>query len=139
MASAKPLTESKQEYAAKRLANVLSGPIFKVDHLACAAAANTIKEYRASLERMPWASFPQPSQVTFKLAFVAICHQFNWDFLQERLARHLLSPNQDQMVRRLAELRADELSDWLAGYSKPQRIRASNRAAMPKRSCDCAN
>ena len=126
----RPLVERKEQYSARRLASVLDRQIFRVDHLACAAAADTIKAYHASVERMPWGALPRSNQLVFKLAFVAICHQFNWDFLQDRLSKQLLAGDQSQMIRRLAAIKSDELQEWLAGYDKPDRIQATARAAM---------
>jgi hypothetical protein len=114
----------------QRLASVLNRPIFKIDELACLQAADAIRAYRARVEATPWGHFPRASQLTFKLAFVAICHQFNWDFMQERLARHLLTADPSEMVRRLVRIRADDFNEWVTGYNRPHRIKAAERAEM---------
>lgn len=124
------LIERNEQYSTRRLASVLDRPIFRVDQLACAAAAETIRAYHASLDTMPWGTLPPANQLVFKLAFVAICHQFNWDFLQDRLAKHILAEDQQHMIRRISATRSDELQEWLAGYDKPERIQATRRAAM---------
>lgn len=124
------LGESGQQSAAKRLSAILAGPGFKVDRLACAAAASVISGYRASVGSTPWGNLSKRAQLVFKLALVSICHQFNWDFLQQRLAAHFLRPDEDEMIQRLVRVRADELEIWLSGYHKPQRIQASSRAAI---------
>jgi hypothetical protein len=94
------------------------------------AAAETIKSYHASVETTPWGALPQANQLTFKIAVVAICHQFNWDFLQERLATYLLSNDLSEMIRKLSSARAEDLNEWLAGYDKPARIQATRRSAI---------
>src|SRR5262245_678056 len=114
-----------KDSASRRLANVLNRPIFKIDELACVQAADAIRAYRASTEASPWGGLPPATQLTFKLAFVAICHQINWDFLQARLAQHVLSSSQEEMIRRLVSVRSSDVSRWLSGYPKPKRIQAS--------------
>lgn len=118
-----------QDSASRRLAKVLNRPLFRIDELACVQAADAIRSYRASTDASPWGGLSAATQLTFKLAFVAICHQINWDFLQQRLAEHLLS-DQEEMTHRLASVRAADVSRWLSGYPKPQRIQASDRAEM---------
>jgi hypothetical protein len=119
-----------QESTARRLANVLNRPVFRIDELACVQAADIIRSYEPHTEGTPWARLSKGSQLTFKIAFVAICHQFNWDFLQTRLSHHLLCENEQELIRRLASARADDVSRWLAGYSKPRRIQAADRAEL---------
>ncbi|MBX7185521.1 MAG: hypothetical protein K1Y01_10290 [Vicinamibacteria bacterium] len=114
-----------------RLAHVIGqGGLFHIDEFACAEAAQAIRGYKAAVEETRWGQLPKANQLTFKLAFVAICHQMNWDFLQDRLATHLLSDDETEMVQRLETVKADQVAHWLSGYKKPRRIDATKRAAM---------
>lgn len=129
-----PLIQSGR---APSIASVIRGKIFEVDRMACQYSARTISAYRASVERTPWGGLPPVHQLTFKLAAISICHQINWDFLHARLAEHLLSSNQTEMVKRIAQVTAPELTGWLKGYAKPTRIRATERARMLRTIGEC--
>jgi hypothetical protein len=104
--------------------------VFSINQFACAHAAEAIRAYSPTIEQTAWGKLPSGAQLTFKLAVVAICHQMNWDSLQDRLAGHLLSSSETQMAESLATLRAPKLEEWLAGYHKPGRLRVRERAAL---------
>ncbi len=114
----------------RRVDQVLGGEVFRVDDLACAAAASTIKLYKADVERTPWHNLPLSTQLAFKIAFVSVCHEFNWDFMQNTLAEHLLVGDGVDLVDGVLHIDARALTNWLADYHKPERIRASERAAF---------
>jgi hypothetical protein len=107
----------------------LSGQPFAVDDLRCAEAAAIVRTTIIEPETAPWHIWPEARQLEFKLLFVSICHQINWDFLQSRLyaaLRELDYPVSSQ----LRHISAPDVERWLAGYAKPERIRARERAQM---------
>lgn len=114
----------------RRIDQVLGGEGFFVDSMVCASAAENIKLYHADIEKAPWANLPLSTQLTFKLAFVSICHEFNWDFMQNTLAKHLLEKESGRLIDQLIKIDAKVLGKWLEEYPKPERIRGSERAAL---------
>src|SRR5687768_7092337 len=112
----------------RRIDELLNRDLFRVNSLACMSAAQTIRGYRPRIDSMPWGTLPLPVQLTFKLAFVAVCHQINWDFLQARLANILLRPVPGNLPEYLSKISAVEVRSWLQDYHRPERIRASERA-----------
>jgi hypothetical protein len=114
----------------RRIDELLKKDIFRVNSMACMSAAQVIRDYRARIEEMPWGKLPLKVQLTFKLAFVAICHQINWDFLQGQLAKELLADGGGRILERLSGVSALELRSWLSGYHRPDRIRAGERAEL---------
>ena len=85
---------------------------FSVNPMACSQAAKVLKQYKAPIEEHPWTALPLPTQLSFKIAFVSVCHAFNWDFLQFRMANKLLK-EPDELIGKLATLSAKEFSGWL--------------------------
>jgi len=118
------------ESPTRRIDELLNRPLFRVDSLACMGAAQVIRHYRARSENTPWGHLPSSIQLTFKLAFIAACHQINWDYLQSRLAENLLCDDCKQLPQRLAKLHASDVQTWLSDYHKPLRIRAKERAQL---------
>jgi hypothetical protein len=114
----------------RRIDELLNKELFRIDSVACMSAAQVIRNYQARVEDVPWGTLPVPTQLTFKLAFVAICHQINWDFLQSRLASNLLVDGGGDLSKRLSMLTAPELHSWLHDYHKPERVRATERAQL---------
>lgn len=104
------------------------GQLFAIDDFACRNAAQSIRRYRPSVEILPWGGYPKDVQLLFKMAFISICHQINWDYLQERLAKHLLDKSKSQIIALLSEISARDLNSWFSDYPIPERIRASERA-----------
>ncbi|MCS3687526.1 hypothetical protein ABIF07_005446 [Bradyrhizobium elkanii] len=68
------------------------------------------------------------SQFLFRLCLSAICHQINWDFLSARLSDAFSADQTD--AKALREVSARDVQQWLNGYARPERIRASERAAL---------
>jgi len=104
--------------------------VFRVDHVACMQQASLLRTYRRPDESFLWSKYPRPQQLGFKLAFIAVCHQFNWDFLQDRLYENLLESPGPPLVERLLSLTASDLSKWLSEYPKQERVRAKERASL---------
>jgi len=113
----------------KSLENSLAGEPFSVDPIACSHSAQILKGYKAPIEEFPWTKLPASSQLAFKIAFVSVCHSFNWDFLQGRMADELLNAP-DEIVERLSGLSAKEFASWLVEYPKQERVRASERTKL---------
>ncbi len=102
---------------------------FFVDEVACMEHAEVLKKYKRPVETFSWSHLPKDIQLTFKVAFISICHQFNWDFMQDTLAENLL--NQDRnIVDILISIRSTDLEKWLDSYPKKERIRAKERAGI---------
>lgn len=107
------------------------GNQFGIDKFACFNVANMIRTYQRPHHVTRWGHLPPHLQLSFKVAFIAICHQFNWDFLQNRLADVLLD-NPDGFVDWASNVKAHDITNLLEQYSKPERIRASERARLLK-------
>lgn len=107
----------------------LAGEPFSVKPMACFQAAQILKRYQAPTEEHPWSGFPLPIQLSFKIAFVSVCHAFNWDFLQGRMADELLK-KPEKIIERLAHLSAKEFAGWLKEYPKQERVRAIERTKL---------
>jgi len=60
----------------------------------------------------------------------AICHQMNWDYLRQAVYKKALRQPDWLEPESLAAVTEDEISSLLAGYNKPERIRANERAAI---------
>lgn len=116
--------------ARKEIGDILRFDAFSIDAIACKSAAEAIASYTAGVERAPWGNLPREIQLGFKLAFVGICHQFNWDFLQGRLASILLEDGAAELVERIARASARDVQEWLSDYEKPERIEAAERARL---------
>lgn len=106
-----------------------SGKTFIIDEIACMQHAKIISEYSRPSESFPWSSYSPEFVLAFKVAFISICHQFNWDFLQLALWKNL-PHDEDAFINNLVNMRAPTISNWLGNYHKPQRIRAKERAAI---------
>jgi hypothetical protein len=109
------------------LDRALAGPAFSVDPLACEVGAQMLVNLRPDNEKVQFAG-PLGCELLFRLALVAICHQINWDFLSERL-RGLFGPR-GLDARELSSTTAHDVDKWLAGYHRPERTRAKERAAL---------
>ena len=109
------------------LDRALSGRAFSIDELACAAGAKVIRAFRIGTNRTE-AKRARESELLFRLAQSAICHQINWDFLSERLGSLFDDPRVDPQSLSVATAR--DVDAWLAGYHRPERIKAKERAAL---------
>jgi hypothetical protein len=112
------------------LEQILStGKSFTVDDMACMEHADVLKKYERPVEVFLWSSMPKEIQLTFKVAFISICHQFNWDYMQDTLAKNLLNQDRD-IVDILIGLKSTDIDTWLKDYPKKERIRAKERAGI---------
>lgn len=115
----------------RRIDQILGVNLFKVDSISCSLNASTFSNYRANVEKTPWGELPLNNQLIFKIAFISICHQFNWDFLQNRLAEKLLQfDDPKEIINVLSNIDARIIKDWLYDYPKPERIKAAERASL---------
>lgn len=106
----------------------LAGNPFTVDPTQCYLAAQAVQKFTPSESKNPWSDAPVPAQIVFKLFFVAICHQINWDFLQRRMFERFFHEEFTDMLGRAKGASAKFVSDMLEGYHRPERIRAAERA-----------
>ncbi|MBD3653872.1 hypothetical protein [Kangiella sp.] len=112
----------------KKIEQILStGNAFKVDNIACMQHAEVLKHYQRPAEFFTWSDRSLELQLAFKVAFISICHQFNWDFMQATLAAKLLKHETD-FAEYLLSVKSTDLSDWLKKYPKQERVRAKERA-----------
>lgn len=107
----------------------LGGDPFSIDQFRCFDAARVLSPYRAVHESHPWTGLPVASQLVFKILFVSICQQFNWDFLQAKMA-HWLLPDPVRLLSTVSAVDARFIDRLLTDYEKPERIKARQRAAM---------
>ena len=107
----------------------LSGDPFRIDQILCRDAAQSLARFAPAHQGGPWSDSTLLSQFIFKTLFVSICHQFNWDYLQNAMAGWLL-PAPERMLPELASVRSTSIFHLLGGYSKPERIRPEQRARM---------
>lgn len=112
-----------------RIEEALQTNPFRVVPSTCYEAAIVIRSYSRPLTTHAWSNLSENDQLTFKIAFIAICHQFNWDFLQNRLAETLLS-EPSLLVDRITNISGSQLQNWLNDYLRPERIRARERAGL---------
>ena len=111
-----------------RIDRALAGNPFEIDHTQCMLAADAVSKFSPASAGAPWAHAPQEAQVVFKLFFVAICHQINWDFLQRRLFEQFFDEDAQRMLKTGLNASSDFIQETLGEYSKPERIRATERA-----------
>jgi hypothetical protein len=109
------------------LDRTLDGPAFTVDQLACVSAAHILRAFNVEGEAAVHTRAIK-QELLYRISLAAICHSINWDFLSQRLARAFDNDGVDAAA--LAEVTARNISDWLAGYEKPDRIREKERAAL---------
>lgn len=114
----------------KKIEQVLStGSSFYVDSMACMLHAEKIKRYKRPAEYFSWSGKPPEIQLAFKVAFISICHQFNWDVMQNAVAKNLLDSSED-LVTTLCNVTSTDIENWLAHYPKKERIKAKERAKI---------
>ena len=89
-----------------------------------------IRSYRASAEHSPNGKRNLERELAFKVALVAVCHDINWDFLQQGLASLFVDIATEVIARWLSSVRSPEVYACLGNYSKPERIFADSRAAL---------
>jgi hypothetical protein len=111
------------------LDRALSGNPFAVDDFRCSEAAAVVRGARLSIVSQPWNNWPTVRQLEFKLLFISICHQINWDYLQSKLFdawKDLDFP----ISRSLSDVTARSVKAWLSDYARPERVRAEERAKI---------
>lgn len=113
----------------KKIESLFSKELFKVDSIACMNHAEIISSYKRPIERFPWSSKSKADQLMFKVAFISVCHQFNWDFLQSKLFEDLFKNNKN-ILDRLENLKASDIKEMLKEYPKQYRVRAKERASI---------
>jgi hypothetical protein len=116
---------------AKRLDLAMRRDPFTLDESACLQAAQELQRYKSE----PYLSQGEDSReaaALFKLFFVAICHQVNWDFLLGRMKERFYSPDPKEMILRALNCTASDIEMLLDGYARPERIRANERAKILK-------
>jgi len=114
----------------KKIEQLLStGKPFDIDMSVCMKHAQVISSYIRPIEIFSWSSKPNYIQLTFKVSFIAICHQFNWDFMQNTLAKYLLADDVE-IVELLERMDARTIAKWLSAYPKQERVRAKERAEI---------
>ena len=106
-----------------------TGKAFHVDTIACMEHANVLKNYIRPEEKFLWSNLPKHIQLAFKVSFISICHQFNWDYMQDTLAENLLNKEQN-IVDLLVSIKSTDIEHWLVDYPKKERIRAKERAEI---------
>lgn len=107
----------------------LSGNPFRIDQFRCRDAATRLRSFRPRTHVEAWSELPTISQFVFKSLFVSICHQFNWDFLQNAMARWLL-PDPERHLAQIAMTRSSDIVRLLSAYPKLERTRGHERAKM---------
>lgn len=111
------------------LDRALSGIPFKVDLFRCHQAAQHLSQYHAASPVEPWTGESTETQVAFKTLFISICHQMNWDVLQEALAEWLL-PNTYLRLDEFTDAPSSKIASLLSQYPRQERVRARERAAI---------
>lgn len=106
-----------------------SGKAFEISQIACMSHAESISGFSRPQEDFPWSSLSPEIQLTFKIAFISICHQINWDYLQSTLANKLLA-DKNSLLAKLCEISSRDIESWLGDYPKKERVRAKERARL---------
>lgn len=115
------------------LDRALDGVPFSVDLFRCHQSAAGLGAYRSPAVIEPWSAEPIRDQLAFKVLFISICHQMNWDVLQSALAGWLF-PNTVQRLTDFSTISANTIAALLSEYPKQERVRARQRAAMLRNS-----
>src|SRR5262245_49004619 len=105
------------------LDRVIGGEPFAVDYIRCHQVAETLRGFAPSDAELPWGSWSCERQFEFKLLFISICHQINWDFLQDRLCK-AFAEFSFPASERLSAIDAGDVKGWIGDYHKPDRVRA---------------
>lgn len=103
---------------------------FIVDRFLCLSAGKVLSLYEPMVETSQWSDWDVESKFGLKFVFIAICHAINWDFLQDTLASRFQEDPDRLSAEFLMKVDARLIKKWLSDYPKPERIRASERAAL---------
>jgi hypothetical protein len=104
------------------------GELFAIDEFACMAMAKQISGYAPARPLDEILEREKSKYLAFKIAVVSICHQFNWDLLNKRLAEQLLTKETAEILDALAKVSAPTFQDWFSQAGESDRIRAPERA-----------
>lgn len=114
----------------KKIENILAtSESFLIDSSACMQHSQLLRSYNREEETHTWSSHPKPIQLALKVSFISICHQFNWDFLQNTIAEQILKEKSDIPLF-LQNIASIDIATWLSNYPKKERIRSEERAAI---------
>jgi hypothetical protein len=116
----------------RRIDQMLGGDVCTVDHFACAAAAKVLAAFKPKKLHDDLNVLPTSVKFALRLGVTAICHDINWDFLNQRMRQALLKESPDHIVQRMAEVTPAEIQEWLRDYKDASRIKARERAALLK-------
>lgn len=90
--------------------------------------ADWLRGFAPGDEKQRWSVLPREAQLCFKIFFVSICHQINWDFLQDRLFDFFSADDVEVMLETAENATPTYIERVLFGYHRPERIRAPERA-----------
>lgn len=114
----------------KKINNVLgSANLFDISDVACMLHAKKIASYKPDTTDEPWQQLPREVRFFFKVVFISICHQINWDYLQKKIYEELITKN-DNLLEATIQITASTIENWLSDYPKRERIRAKERAKL---------
>lgn len=75
--------------------------------------------------------------IVCEMICAALCHQINWDFLREVVYKKTYSQPEWINADYLSKIQIDEVANLLGSYSKPERIRASERTEILRTLGNC--
>jgi len=81
-------------------------------------------------EKISFKNLSYNDAIVAELICAAICHQINWDFLRQAILDQTLINPDWLSVQHISNIRPKEIAEILATYSKPDRIKANERAAI---------
>lgn len=114
----------------KRISSLLGkGSLFDISNIECMSHAQQISNFKPEHSSVLWQDLSAPSKLFFKIAFISICHQINWDYLQDKLYQKIFTANTNPL-QTVGAITPSKLAEWLADYPKKDRIRASERARL---------
>jgi hypothetical protein len=114
----------------KTINDVLSsGALFEIDDIACMSHALKIKDYSPTETAEPWHVLPTELRLFLKVAFISICHQINWDYLQKTIYEKIALSHDDPLDL-VSRITSKTIEEWLSDYPKKDRVRAKERAKL---------
>lgn len=81
-------------------------------------------------EKTIYTSFPIEIAIRCEIVCAGICHQMNWDFLRDLVYSKTLENPNWLSAQYLNNISPDEVAEMFMLYSKPERIRPKERAAL---------
>jgi hypothetical protein len=114
----------------KKISNLLGkGSLFHIGDLECMSHGRQLANFLPEDLPTLWADLPNPVKLFFKISFVAICHQINWDYLQLRIYKKIIIESSDPLET-VYSITPRMMSEWLSDYPKPDRVKATERARL---------